>query len=60
MKARMGEGKGERHSEVDRFAISKNHAPSNKTAKEENTFIFFSDSWSINGCCNNIRNYWIF
>lgn len=23
MKARMGEGKGERHSEVDRFAISK-------------------------------------
>lgn len=51
---------GERHSELYTFAISKRCVHSIKTVNEENIFLFLSDSWSINGCCNNTRNYWSF
>lgn len=36
------------------------HVHSQGIMKEKNIFIFFPDSWSINSCCNNIRNYWTF
>ena len=63
---RMGEENGQgtcgedRNSERYRFVISKRCVHSTKTVNEKNIFLFFSDSWSINGCCNNTRNYWSF
>lgn len=60
MKVRLGEDTGERHIELDSFAISKaKHCPVRRRRRKRFSFIFFSDSWSINGDRNNIRNYWI-